>query len=28
MVNQGFIEAGASGFYHQDGHAIEGQHKH
>ncbi|NDV91902.1 hypothetical protein GTH32_12015 [Alteromonas sp. 345S023] len=28
MVHQGFIEAGASGFYHQDGRAIEGQHTH
>lgn len=28
MVNQGFIEAGASGFYHANGQAIEGNHSH
>lgn len=28
MVHQGFIEAGASGFYHQDGQAIGGHHAH
>ncbi|WP_246601182.1 hypothetical protein [Alteromonas antoniana] len=28
MVNQGFIEAGASGFYNQHGQAISGGHSH
>lgn len=28
MVNQGFIEAGASGFYDQHGKALEGGHSH
>ncbi|MCC2616199.1 hypothetical protein LJ739_08105 [Aestuariibacter halophilus] len=28
MVNLGFIEAGASGFYNADGKALEGHHQH
>lgn len=28
MVTQGFIEAGASGFYDQHGRALEGEHNH
>lgn len=28
MVNQGFIEAGASGFYNQHGQALDGDHNH
>ena len=28
MVNQGFIEAGASGFYDQNGNAIGEGHRH
>lgn len=28
MVTQGFIEAGASGFYNDKGHALEGEHSH
>lgn len=28
MVTQGFIEAGASGFYDQQGNALEGEHRH
>ncbi|WP_232364963.1 hypothetical protein [Salinimonas marina] len=28
MVTQGFIEAGASGFYDQHGNALEGEHNH
>ncbi|MCG7571757.1 hypothetical protein MHM89_17795 [Pseudoalteromonas sp. CNC9-20] len=28
MINQGFIEHGASGFYHSDGQAMSGGHHH
>ena len=28
MVHQGFIEAGASGFYNASGEALEGSHLH
>ena len=28
MVTQGFIEAGASGFYDQHGRALKGEHNH
>jgi len=28
MVNLGFVEGGASGFYNVQGEALEGQHGH